>query len=252
MKSIEPTLEYHELLMTLDNLEGNYYLPLPKGYSFEFWKGKECINDWIRIHLETGEFASKKFAEEVFHSYYDKMGDNISKYCFFITNENGEKIATATVSPANEFGYPCVFDWVAVSGKAQGRGLAKPLISRTILLAKELGFNKILLHTQTTTWLAAKLYLDFGFKPFKTNEDGKGWRILRTITNHKVLQNFKSLPEKEMYDELMLNVKAELDKLHKEYHFSVWYIDGHNDVYVNENGNFFEYKFFDNGKKLEK
>ena len=43
-------------------------------------------------------------------------------------------------------------------------------------MAKELGYQKILLHTQTNTWLAAKIYLDCGFEPFNI-QDNKGWDI---------------------------------------------------------------------------
>ena len=52
----------------------------------------------------------------------------------------------------------------------QGKKLSKPLISKIINVAHDLGHEKIMLHTQTTTWLAAKLYLDAGFKPLNVEE----------------------------------------------------------------------------------
>ena len=97
----------------------------------------------------------------------------------------GEKVATATISPANEYGYRCVLDWFAISPKAQGLKLSKPLLSKVLQTAKNLGYDKMLLHTQTHTWLAAKVYLDMGFNPYNVEEDYLGWQILKKITNHE-------------------------------------------------------------------
>ena len=248
LKNLEETLQYHELLMTreLDNFD-NYFLP--KGYSFVFWDNDDCIYDWINIHLETGEFNSIDDAYAIFHQFYDSFYDQLSSRCLFIKNSEGEKIATATVSPANEFGFSCVIDWFAVSPQAQGMKLSKPLLSKILYVAKGLGYKNILLHTQTNTWLAAKIYLDCGFKPL-IKDSTKGWEILKTITNHEKLKEFKKLRKNEIYDKLFVKIKKELDKLHKNYKFSIYYINNRNDVYVREGDNFFEYKYRISGDKL--
>ena len=49
--------------------------------------------------------------------------------------------------------------------KEYQKKLSRPLITKFISLSNELGHDKIILHTQTTTWLAAKVYLDARFKP---------------------------------------------------------------------------------------
>lgn len=223
---------------------------LPEGFSYKFWNGDNCIQDWINIHLETGEFNSEKEAITIFHDYYDNFYDEISSRCVFIENIQGEKVATATISPANEFGYKCVIDWFAISPKAQGKHLSKPLLSQVLLIAKRLGYKNILLHTQTHTWLAVKVYLDCGFKPYKT-KGNNGWNIIKTITNHPKLKRFKTVEETEIYDDLIVKIKKELDKLHKNYTYSVWYINNRNDVYVREENSYFEYKYqIKNGKVL--
>ena len=160
----------------------------------------------------------------------------------FIENQNSEKIATATISPTKELGYECVIDWFAITPKAQGMKLSKPLLSKTLNIAKDLGYKKILLHTQTNTWLAAKIYLDCGFIPFNTYNN-KGWDILKTVTNHKKLNQFKTLKEDEIYDNLFIKIKKILDKTHKNYTFNVYNTNNRNDVYVKEGKNYFEYKF---------
>lgn len=40
MKSIENTIEYHELIMTLDDLNSYNKYPLPNGYHISFGKTK--------------------------------------------------------------------------------------------------------------------------------------------------------------------------------------------------------------------
>ena len=241
LKSFEETIKYYELLMVRDLVDIDIY-PLPKGFSFVFWDKDDCLNDWLNIHLSTGEFNSIPDAISIFHKFYDKFYDQLPYRCVFIENKKGEKIATATISPAKEFGYDCVIDWFAVSAKAQGQKLSKPLLSKILIVAKNLGYKKILLHTQTTTWLAAKIYLDFGFKPYKTRKN-KGWNILKTITDHPSLKRFKKLKEEDIYDSLLIKIKSKLDKLHSNYTYSVYYINGRNDVFVKEREKYFEYKY---------
>lgn len=248
LHNIEKSLQYYELLMVRD-LETIDEYPLSEEYSFVFWGDDKSKDDWINIHIETGEFNSIYEANEIFDDFYNRFYDELSTRCLFIENKNGEKIATATISHANEYGYNCVIDWFAISPKAQGLGLSKPLLSKTLQIARNMGYNKVLLHTQTHTWLAAKVYLDCGFHPFKT-EGNKGWDILNTIIEHPKLNRFKRLSENEIYDKLILEIKNELDKLHKNYTYSVWYIENRKDVYVKEGNKYFYYKYHNEEGKI--
>lgn len=193
----------------------------------------------------------KKTAKETFDEFYQNFMNELNKRCFFmVENKTQKKIATATTSPANEYGCSCVVDWLAIDKSFWGRGLAKPLISRTLQLAKELCCNKILLHTQTHTWLAAKLYLDFGFSPFIQDEI-KGWQILKTITNHSKLEGIAAVDEKEMYFEDAINIVDNLNKMHKNYEYQIWHKNGMHEVWVMENDLVYKYQYYDNGKTLE-
>lgn len=249
LKTFEPTIKYYDLTMVLDNFDKVQQYPLPSEFCFEYFSGN--IDDWLNIHISTGEFASKTDAINTFNIFYTKLLDKLDKRLIFIKNINGEKIATATLSPNDEDASIGVIDWFAVSKSAQGKKLSKPLLSKIVDMAKNFELNKIILHTQTNSWLAAKVYLDFGFEPLITDEI-EGWRILKTITNHPKLAEFTALPLSEIYSPLMLNIKNELAKLHTDFDFNVWYINGRNDIYVNEKGDFFEYIFFDNGKRIER
>ena len=128
--------------------------------------------------------------------------------------------------------------------------LARPLISKFISIANELKHKKLILHTQTTTWLAAKLYLDFNFKPIITGEK-IGWEILKTLTNHPMLSNFNTISSNEIYDKRNIEIEKQLRKMYNtsEFNYSVWYKNGLHKVYSYFNNTPYEYEYFeDNGK----
>ena len=247
MNALEKRLEYHELLMTYDNLDNIKEYKLPEGYHFEFYKNGD-IDDWINIHLSTGEFCNLKKSYQYFHDFYDYFIDELPKRCIFIVDDKtGEKVGTATISKLekDEYGYSEVVDWVAIKKEYQGKGLSKPLLSRFLLLARELGNNKILLHTQTHTWLAAKLYLDLGFEPFNINDDIKGWEMLYTLTNHPKLKGLSRIDESKMYDNDFVLIQKKLENIFgNDFTYSVWNKNGRNDVYVRNYGKDFIFKFY--------
>ena len=59
-----------------------------------------------------------------------------------------------------------------------------------------LGFTHAKIPTQTTTWLACRIYLDLGFAPLPENaiNSRKGWEIVRALTNHGALRDFSPAP----------------------------------------------------------
>ena len=152
---------------------------LPEGFYYEFFKpGDE--KEWVRIHIESGEFTSIEKGMKHFHDFYDHFINDLSQRCVFIVDSATlEKVGTATISllKEEEFGYSAAVDWVAIKKSYQGRKLAKPLISKFLEIANNLGHKEIILHTQTTTPLAAKLYLDFDFE-ILNKEEIIGWNIM--------------------------------------------------------------------------
>lgn len=250
MKALESRLEYYELLMTMDSLDNIKEYELPEGYSYSFWH--DDLESWLDIHIRSGEFPDRDDAMSTFQDFYSPFINEVEKRCFFIVeNSTGRRVATATISPANDRGYPCVVDWLAIDKGFWGERLSRPLISRTLGLAKALGYSRILLHTQTHTWLAAKLYLDFGFKPLIEGEI-KGWQILKTITNHPALDGIVgSIPDEEMYFADAINIVENLDKMHTDYTYGIWHKNGRHDVWVREDDRVYRYKYYDGGKTLK-
>ena len=172
MKSYDNTIKYYELLMYYKDTAIYKKYSLPDGFHFEFYKDGN-MNDWINIHIGSGEFCAIEEGIMIFHDFYDTFIQELNKRCIFIVDDKtNEKVGTATVSllSKEEFGYNGAVDWVAIKKDYQGKGLARPLITKILEIANELEHKGIILHTQTTTWLAEKLYLDFGFNILNKNE----------------------------------------------------------------------------------
>ena len=253
MKPIDNTINYYELLMCYDDTSKFNDYKLPEGYHYEFYKdGDE--NDWVDINLSSGLITSERKAHEYFNQFFNSFMDKLNERCIFIVDDNtNKKIATVTISllDKEEYGYKAAVDWFAIKKEYQGKKLSKPLINKFISLSNELGHDRIILHTQTTTWLAAKLYLDAGFKPLNLDNQ-VGWKILKRLTNHDKLVNIESATDEEMYDKRNIKIKEELNKIYGEndFNFSVWYKDGLHNVYVYSNGNSEEYEYFEEDDKI--
>ena len=247
MKNLDNTIKYYELLMKYDNTSNFEKYELPQGFHFEFYKpGDE--EEWVQIHIESGEFTSIEQGLQYFHDFYDHFINQLEKRCIFIVDSvTNEKVGTATISllKEREFGYEAAVDWVAIKRRYQGKKLARPLISKFVELARDLGHKQIILHTQTNTWLAAKLYLDYGFEVLNKKEI-TGWSILKTLTNHEKLEEYTSMNLEEIYDKRNIAIEKLLVKLYgtDEFNYSVWYKNGLHNVYTYFNGTTYEYEYF--------
>lgn len=154
---------------------------LPAGYRLRlFMPGDEA--NWARIETEAGEFASVDDALRRFRDEFGASIDDMHERCIFIENGDGEPIGTATAwykTVAGEsFGR---LHWVGIVPKEQGRKLARPLVAAAlrVLAAKH---GKAMLTSQTDSWRAIKMYLDFGFVPLLDGTDDcmEAWRWLES------------------------------------------------------------------------
>ena len=238
METIEKTLKYYPLVMKYDDTSKFKDYKLPEGFKFKFFQpGDE--QDWIDIHISSGEFTDEELASVHFHEYYDDFIDELGERCvFIIVATTGEKVGTATISKYydEQYGYDAVVDWVAIKKEYQGRGLAKPLISKFMKIACDNGHDRLLLHTQPHTWLAAKLYLDFGFETV-IEEEKMGWKILNTITKHSKLAHVGVVKPEEMYSRTYVMVFYKIRELFgNDITYEIWDKNNMNRVYVRCNG----------------
>ena len=253
MKTYDNTIKYYELLMYYNDTSTYKKYELPEEFHYEFYKpGDE--EEWVNIHIESGEFTSIEKGLKHFHDFFDSFIDELPKRCVFIVdNETGEKVGSATISllKEKEHGFNAAVDWVAIKKSYQGRNLAKPLISKFMEIASNLGHKQLILHTQTTTWLAAKLYLDFGFEILNKHEV-RGWNILKTLTNHPKLKDYNTINVDEIYDKRNIEIERQLTKIYgtDKFNYSVWHKNGLHNVYTYFNGTPYEYEYHEENENL--
>lgn len=185
---------YQELLLEreLDRLPVR---PLPAGYRFVFYRPGDR-DSWITIEQSAREFDCYDKGIAAWQRYYGGHEEELPRRMLFIEEEStGEKVATATAYYDVIHGDPsgsAWLHWVAVRRDRQGRGLSKPLVARALAVMKELGYTHAKVPTQTTSWVAVKVYLDLGFRPISQNAERarRGWGIVRALTGHPALAEF--------------------------------------------------------------
>lgn len=200
LENHDSRIRYYELLLERD-LENLPSFSLPEGYRFVFYRPGDR-DAWIHIEQSAKEFSSFQQGVEAWNRYYGGREDTLLSRMVFVENRKGEKAATATAyyDAADPSGSGWLH-WVAVRRDCQGKGLSKPLISHTLSVLRGLGYTHAKIPTQTTTWLAVKIYLDFGFLPIPKNavSSRDGWRIIKALTDHPALAGFPPAAKKEIW-----------------------------------------------------
>lgn len=187
-------IRYWELFLER-GLERLPVYPLPEGYRFVFYRPGDR-DSWIAIEQSAKEFDCYDQGIAAWERYYGDRQEELPQRMLFLEDEKtGEKVATATafydVVHGDTSGSAWLH-WVAVRRDCQGRGLSKPLVAKALSVMKDLGYTHARIPTQTTTWLAVKIYLDLGFLPTPQSVEKarEGWRILRALTAHPALKDF--------------------------------------------------------------
>lgn len=190
----DPRIRYWELFLERD-LEILPDCPLLEGYRFVFYRPGDR-DSWIAIEQSAREFDSYDQGIAAWEKYYGSHEEELPQRMLFLEEEKtGEKVATATafydVIHGDASGSAWLH-WVAVRRDCQGRGLSKPLVAKALSVMKELGYRHAKVPTQTTTWVAVKIYLDLGFLPTQQSAEKarEGWRVLRALTHHPALKDF--------------------------------------------------------------
>ena len=194
-------IRYYELMLEADI--GNMpEIPLPDGYAYAFYQDGDR-DAWIEIEKSAKEFSSYEQGLEAWKRYYEERTAELPGRMVFVINPAGKKVATATafydIRGIDRSGAGWLH-WVAVRREEQGKGLSKPLISHVIQVMKDLGYRYAKIPTQTTTWLACKVYLDLGFRPIQKNyiRNRDGWRIIKRLTDHPALAELDAAADDEV------------------------------------------------------
>ena len=198
-------IRYVDLLMERLDLERIPAYTLPEGFQFVYYQPGDR-DAWINIEQSAKELHSFEQGMEVWEQYYGSVEYTLHNRMLFIVNPQGEKVATATAYYDENGDLPRErgqVHWVAVRRDHQGMGLARPLIAQVLNVMKQRGHTEAMLHTQTTTWVAVRLYLEFGFRPMAENAESNrdGWRIIRALTQHPALDGFDAANEAEILEQ---------------------------------------------------
>ena len=184
-------MERVSLTMILEDLSGLPPYELPEPYqSRTFHEGEETT--WAEIEHAAGEFPSLDKARSRFKDEFGSHVADLCDRCTFLEDGEGRAVGTATAwfSPSFKGGRYGRLHFVAIHPEYQGRGLSKPLVS--LAMDRLSSFHdRAYLTTQTTSWIAIKVYLDFGFRPLVERPDHiQGWRMMWNQLGHPALSTY--------------------------------------------------------------
>jgi GNAT superfamily N-acetyltransferase len=160
--------------------------PLPEGYSLRtFRPGDE--EHWARIEHAVDEFKSTEAAMRRFREEFAPHIAEVEKRCLFVIDGQGLPIGTTTawygMLNGKRIGR---IHWVAVVPEHQGKKLSKPLLSAALRTLAQF-HDKAYLTTQTTSYKAVGMYLNYGFEPvMQTPECTEGWKLIGQLLGRRI------------------------------------------------------------------
>ena len=189
-----PRIERISVVMINDCLEKEKMIelaakhPIPDGYCIRNYRnGEEGL--WAEIETAAGEFETEKEALEQFEEEFGPYREEMEKRCFFLMHKKSGRPAGTTTAWYNDnykgesYGR---IHWVGIHPDFQGRKLAKPMLATAMLRLAEY-HDKAYLTTQTTSYKAINMYLDFGFRP-ELVRDGcrRAWKMIEEILGRNI------------------------------------------------------------------
>jgi GNAT superfamily N-acetyltransferase len=160
---------------------------LPPGYAIRpFRAGEEA--DWARIEHAAGEFATPELARNHFDKEFGGRVAEMEERCLFVVDERNVPVGTTTAWYGDWDGRTIGrIHWVAIVPEHQGKKLAKPLLAHALRTLARF-HERAYLSTQTTSWKAVGMYLDFGFEPaLRLPGCASGWRLAERLLGRRIV-----------------------------------------------------------------
>ena len=178
---MDRSVENINLIMIKDNLDFNEK-ELPKGYKFTMYK-PGMMNKWVDIQMASEHILDRSEGENYFKDVFLKKENLLEDLMVFIEDNEGNLVGTGAIWEGKYFLEKNKIEyrlhWIAVDPKHGGKGLAKALVSKLLSIFKDKKMGEgLYLSTQTCSYVAIKIYLDFGFKPYNIKKSEKGWNIV--------------------------------------------------------------------------
>jgi len=160
---------------------------LPAGYSFRWYQpGDEAL--WVEIYSKAEKYI--KITEELFWKEFGEDKPGLQQRMCFVLDDQQRGIGTAAAwFDKNYFGADSGrVHWVAIVPEAQGKGLAKPLMTIILQKMRKLGHHRSYLVTSSARIPAINLYLKFGFVPeIRHEEDLAVWQGIQDYLGRNLL-----------------------------------------------------------------
>ncbi|TVR61894.1 MAG: GNAT family N-acetyltransferase [Spirochaetaceae bacterium] len=176
------TIEHIPVVMVREHMRDLPAFELPSGFTYRYFtEGDE--SHWAEIETRAGEFPNPADARAHFSKEFGAHTDEMRSRCVFIVDETTSKpVGTATAWHGEWDGVEQGrLHWVGLVPELHGRGLGKAIVSLAMHRMASL-HTRAYLTTQTTSFVAIKIYLDFGFTPvLKTAEDRRGWDLVKSL-----------------------------------------------------------------------
>lgn len=178
---MDRSVENIHLIMTKESLDFNEK-QLPEGYEFVMYESG-MMNKWVEIQLSSKHILERLEGENYFKDVFLKNENFLKESMIFIKDSKGDLVGTGAIWEGKYFPQDknkrYRLHWIAVDPKHGGKGLAKAVVSKLLSIFKDKKMGEgLYLSTQTCSYVAIKIYLDFGFKPYDLENNQKGWEIV--------------------------------------------------------------------------
>ena len=157
-------------------------------YSFRPYKSGDA-ELWSELQTTTDSFSQAEEALQYFDREFGGESAELTNRCFFLETKDQKAIGTAMAwlgdgRFSQEYGR---LHWVVIHPDFRGKGLGKYLIKYTLYQIAQI-YPKAYLTTQTTSYPAINIYLDFGFRPLiEGAESDRAWKLLKDVLHHPAL-----------------------------------------------------------------
>jgi GNAT superfamily N-acetyltransferase len=164
---------------------------LPDGFSLRSYHHMDEEN-WFSIYRAADQH--NRVYSSTFREYFGANTDELSQRQFYLCNNEGEAIGTATAWFNDDYHGERWgrVHWVAIKPEYQGRGLAKCLLAAVLHKLAACGHDKCYLRTYSMRDKAIQLYLGLGFEPHISNDaDLKIWHKIAREIPHPELASYR-------------------------------------------------------------
>ena len=175
-------IEHIPVVMTRSHMHDLPEFALLAGFTHRYFAERD-ESHWAEIETRAGEFSRAADARAHFQKEFGAHADEMRNRCVFLIDDTTSKpVGTATAWYGEWEGIEQGrLHWVGLVPELHGRGLGKALVSLAMHRMASL-HERAYLTTQTTSFVAIKIYLDFGFTPvLKTAEDRRGWALVESL-----------------------------------------------------------------------